>query len=66
MLSWPKPSETLYLYLAVSNTDVTAALIRKEENKELHVYYLAKGFVDAETRYPMLEKLALALVAAAR
>lgn len=62
MLSKPKDGEIFYLYLVVSNIAVSAALIHQEDHKELQVYYLAKGFTDAETRYPALENLALALV----
>ena len=38
----------------------------REENKvQWLVYYISKRLVDAETRYPEMEKLALALVIAA-
>lgn len=58
--------ETLYPYLAVSSTPVSATLIRQEDAKELPVYYLAKGLANAETRYAPLEKFALALVIVAQ
>ena len=39
----------------------------KEENKvQWLVYYISKRLVDAEMRYPEIEKLALALVIASR
>ncbi|KAL5785135.1 hypothetical protein ACOSQ2_007527 [Xanthoceras sorbifolium] len=66
LLSKPKEGETLLLYLAVSETAVSAVLIREEDGKQLPVYYISKTLLDAETRYTQLEKLALALVTAAR
>ncbi|PON72858.1 Ribonuclease H, partial [Parasponia andersonii] len=43
-----------------------AALIREESNIQRPVYYVSKRLLDAETRYPDMEKLALALVIASR
>ena len=40
--------------------------MRDVEGKQHPVYYVSKTLVDAETRYTQLEKLALALVIAAR
>ncbi|KAL5566007.1 hypothetical protein UlMin_029171 [Ulmus minor] len=65
-LSKPKDGEPLSIYLAVSDTAVSSVLIRKEDGKQLPVYYVSKSLLDAETRYSQLEKLALALVSAAR
>ncbi|XP_038699702.1 uncharacterized protein LOC119997000 [Tripterygium wilfordii] len=45
---------------------VSAVLVREEDKKQLPVYYVSKSLLDAETRYSLLEKLALALVVAAR
>ena len=36
--------EKLYLYLAVSNTVVSSALIREEENVQKPVYYTSQAF----------------------
>ncbi|KAL5808663.1 hypothetical protein ACOSQ3_029354 [Xanthoceras sorbifolium] len=66
LLSKPKEGETLLLYLAVSETAVSAVLVREKDGKQLLVYYISKTLLDAETRYTQLEKLALALVTAAR
>ena len=41
-LSSSKEGENLYLYLAVSTTVVSAALIREEAKKQLLVYYVSK------------------------
>nr|XP_011470652.1 PREDICTED: uncharacterized protein LOC105353311 [Fragaria vesca subsp. vesca] len=66
LLSKPVPGEVLYLYLAVSATAISAALTRHDHDNELPVYYCGIGFTDPETRYPDIEKLALALITAAR
>ncbi|KAK1587454.1 hypothetical protein Q3G72_013021 [Acer saccharum] len=66
LLSKPKDNEVLFIYLAVSNTAVSAVLVREEESNQHPVYYVSKTLLDAETRYSRLEKLALALVMAAR
>ena len=62
----PKDGETLYIYLAVSETTVSAVLVREENGKQQPVYYISKTLLNAETRYNQLEKLALALVTAGR
>ncbi|KAL5561188.1 hypothetical protein UlMin_030935 [Ulmus minor] len=66
LLSKPKDGEQLYIYLVVSKGAVSAVLVREEEGKQFTVYYVSKSMLDAETRYTQLEKLALALVTAAR
>ena len=40
--------------------------MREEGSKKLPIYYVSKAQLDAETRYSHLEKLALALIVAAR
>uniref|UniRef100_A0A2N9HZF6 Uncharacterized protein n=1 Tax=Fagus sylvatica TaxID=28930 RepID=A0A2N9HZF6_FAGSY len=66
LLSPSKQGEELYLYLAVSPTAVSSALIREEERRQLLVYYTSRALRGAEERYPPMEKLAFALVTAAR
>ena len=44
LLSPSKEGESLYLYLAVSTTAVSAALIREEAKKQLSVYYVSQTF----------------------
>ena len=43
-LSSSKGGENLYLYLVVSTTAVSAALIREEAKKQLPVYYVSQAF----------------------
>ncbi len=66
LLSPSKQGEELYLYLAVSPTAVSSALIREEERRKLPVYYTSRALREAEERYPSMEKLTFALVTAAR
>ena len=66
LLSPSQPGEELFLYLAVSPIAVSAALVREEEKVQKPVYYASRALHDAEERYPPMEKLAFALVTAAR
>ena len=56
------PSEELYLYLAVSPHAVSSALIREEWKIQKPVYYTSRVLREVEGRYPMMEKLAFALI----
>ena len=66
LLSPSQPREELSLYLAVSLTVVSAALVREEERVQKPVYYASRALRDVEERYPPMEKLAFALVTVAR
>ncbi|XP_024028934.1 uncharacterized protein LOC112093845 [Morus notabilis] len=66
LLSKPVTREVLSLYLAVSKHAISSVVIREEKNVQLPVYYTSKCLLDAETRYPQMEKLTLALVVTAR
>ena len=66
MLSPSKPKEDLFLYLAVSPTAISAALVREEDKVQKLMYYTSRALRGAEKRYPPMEKLAFALVIAAR
>ncbi|KAM1957686.1 hypothetical protein ACFX15_003163 [Malus domestica] len=66
LLSKPEVDDTLIIYLSVSASTVSFVLIRNDGNVERPVYYTSKALQDVETRYSNIEKLALALVMAAR
>ena len=66
LLSPSRPKEELYLYIAVSQAAINAALVREEEGLQRPVYFISRAFQGAEERYPRMEKLAFALVTAAR
>ena len=58
--------KNLYLYLAGSETAVSAALIREEGRKQLPIYYVSQAFQGVEFRYPRIEKIVFALIVASR
>jgi len=66
ILSKPLPGETLFLYLPVSDTAVSLALIREDEGIQKPVYYVSKALINAQTRYIRIEKLELALFVTVR
>ena len=66
LLAKPEKGEKLYLYLAISEHAISAALVKGEKKHQHPVYYMSKQLVDVETRYPEIEKLAYALVVASR
>ena len=66
LLSPSIPEEELYLYIAVSQAAVSAALVRDEGGSQRLVYFISRAFRGAEERYPRMEKLAFALITAAR
>ena len=66
LLSPSMPGEELYLYIAVSQAAISAALVRDEGGSQRPVYFISRAFRGAEERYPQMEKLAFALITAAR
>ena len=64
LLSPSIPGEELYLYLAVSPHVVSSMLIREEGKIQKPIYYTSRALRGVEWRYPMMEKLAFALVTA--
>ena len=66
LLSSSMLGEELYLYLAVSLYAVSLGLIREEGRVQKPVYYTSQALRGAEGRYPMMQKLAFALVTASR
>lgn len=66
VLAKPEEGETMYLYVSVTGSAVSGVLIREERGKQKPIFYISKTLDDAESRYPTLEKLALAVVTATR
>ena len=66
LLSPSKEGENLYLYLTVSATAVSAALIREEDKKQLPVYYVSQAFQGVKAKYPRIEKITFALIVTLR
>ncbi|KAK0585666.1 hypothetical protein LWI29_032081 [Acer saccharum] len=66
LLSKPEIGETLYMYLSVSKAATSSVLVRQEDGIQKPIYYTSKALLPAETRYSPAEKMALALITAAR
>ena len=66
LLSKPIEGENFYLYLAVYEEAVSDTLVIEEEKVQCPIYFVSKRLLDAEIRYPELEKLALALMVTSR
>ena len=64
LLSLSMMGEELFLYLAMTPHAVSSALIREEGKVQKLVYYTSKALRGAEGRYPLIEKLAFALITA--
>ncbi|KAK3019363.1 hypothetical protein RJ639_004337 [Escallonia herrerae] len=62
LLSKPLPEEDLFLYLLVTKVAVSAVLVRVQKP----IYYVSKVLQDVETRYPKIDKIALALIISAK
>ena len=62
ILSSLLPEEKLYMYLAVSEWVISAALFRCPSPKEQKpIYYVSRALADVETRYSKMELTTLAL-----
>ena len=66
MLAKPRMGEDLTLYLSVFEHTISGVLVRDEAMAQTPIYYVSKALQDTKTRHPEIEKLALALVVAAR
>ncbi|KAK3023914.1 hypothetical protein RJ639_043457 [Escallonia herrerae] len=66
LLSKPFPGEDLLIYLSVTEVAVSTVLIREENGIQKPIYYVSKVLQDVETRYPKIDKIALALIISAR
>ncbi|PKA49424.1 hypothetical protein AXF42_Ash016613 [Apostasia shenzhenica] len=66
MLVAPKAGEVLSLYLGTSDAAVSTVLLNDDKGIHRPIFYISHILLDTETRYPTLEKLALALLMAAR
>ena len=66
LLSPSVMGEKLFLYLAVSNTAVSSALIKEERNVQKQIYYTSQAFQGVEASYQRMEKIAFTLLGASR
>ncbi|GJR52102.1 reverse transcriptase domain-containing protein [Tanacetum coccineum] len=65
-LTTPKKGETLMMYLAAANEEVSAVLLTERNRRQMPIHYVSRSLQGAETNYAPMEKLALALVYVAR
>nr|KYP35183.1 Retrovirus-related Pol polyprotein from transposon 17.6 [Cajanus cajan] len=65
ILSKPNPHSDLIVYLCVSHEAISAVLIQESETQR-PIYFVSRMLQDSETRYQLLEKVALGLVHTAR
>ena len=67
ILDRPEASDTLYLYLIVSDVSMSSTMFKEDENwKQRLVFFVIKSLYEAETRYTLLEQVVLALHVAAK
>ena len=66
LLSPSMLGKELYLYLTVTPHAVSSALIREEGKVQKPMYYISRALRGVEGRYPLIEKLAFALITASR
>jgi len=66
ILAQPVIGEPLYLYVAVSDTAVSGVLVREDRDEQKPIFYVSQTFTGAESRYPQMEKLALAVIMSAQ
>ncbi|PNX59981.1 gag-pol polyprotein, partial [Trifolium pratense] len=66
VLSRPDVEEVLFIYLSVASEAVSTALVRETTEGQKPVYFTSKALQGPELRYQQIEKVALALINAAR
>ncbi|KAK3012486.1 hypothetical protein RJ639_007937 [Escallonia herrerae] len=66
LLSKPFPGEDLFLYLSVTEVAVSTVLVMEGDGVQKPIYYVSKVLQDVETRYPKIDRIALALITLAR
>nr|KYP56988.1 Retrovirus-related Pol polyprotein from transposon 297 family [Cajanus cajan] len=66
ILQRPNHNTDLLLYLAVAENAISAVIVQEHQKVQTPIYFISRVLQDAKRRYQMIEKLALALVTAAR
>jgi hypothetical protein len=57
----PRQGKPFHVYLSVGDTSIASVIVQVHDGKERVVFYLNRRMLDAETRYPEIEKLCLCL-----
>ena len=66
ILHKPDTHQPLLVYITATNHTISAALVQDVSGTQHPIYFVNRTLQDPETRYQMVEKLALSLVHAAR
>jgi len=66
ILTKPDLHLPLVMYIAASTNVVSSALVQEKDNTQQPIYFTSHILQDLETRYQVIEKVALALITAAR
>ncbi|KAK1650046.1 hypothetical protein QYE76_067851 [Lolium multiflorum] len=56
-----KQDRPFYIYLSVADTSIASVVVQLYDGLERVAFYLSRRMLDAETRYPEIEKLCLCL-----
>ena len=57
----PQQDRPFYVYLSVGDRSIASVVVQVHDGLERVVFYLSRRMLDAETRYPDIEKLCLCL-----
>src|SRR3954463_3067496 len=57
----PRQDRPFYIYLLVASTSIAAVVVQVYDGLEKVTFYISRRMLDAETRYPEIEKLCLCL-----
>nr|KYP46857.1 Retrovirus-related Pol polyprotein from transposon 412 family [Cajanus cajan] len=66
ILTRPDPSCPLEVYLAVSENAISSVLVQEREGSQVPIYFISRLLQDPETRYQLIERVALCLVHTSR
>jgi ribonuclease HI len=66
VLSRPNHDQMLYLYLAVADEVVSAALVKEKSQVQNPIYFVSKALQGSELNYQRLKKVAYSLLLASR
>ena len=57
----PRQDRPFYIYLSVADISIASVVVQVHDGLERVVFYISRRMLDAETRYPQIEKLCLCL-----
>ena len=60
----PDYQKDFNLYLATADTTIAMVLVQEDDGIEHPIYYLSRNLNEIESKYPYVEKLALAAIQA--